>query len=115
MVFKPDQLLQIKQTSLARVICDSSDGITHVQRDVFHMVNSREEYISCDNIPKMDLRMWSDCCTGMKHLLFYYTPTPPHIRRMWGGVFRDNVIQDFISAPYFENELMELDQILHMH
>ena len=77
MVFKPDQLLQIKQTSLARVICDSSDGITHVQRDVFHMVNSREEYISCDNIPKMDLRMWSDCCTGMKHLLFIIPPPRP--------------------------------------
>ena len=65
MVFNPDQLLQIKQSSLARVICDSSDGITHVQRDAFRMVNSREEYISCDDIPKMDLKMWSDCCTGM--------------------------------------------------
>lgn len=63
MVFNPDQLLQIKQSSLARVICDSSDGITHVQRDAFRMVNSREEYISCDDIPKMDLKMWSDCCT----------------------------------------------------
>lgn len=62
MVFNPDQLLQIKQSSLARVICDSSDDITHVQSDVFRMVNSREEYLSCDDIPKMDLKMWSDCC-----------------------------------------------------
>ena len=64
MVFNPDQLLQIKQSSLARVICDSSDDITHVQSDVFRMVNSREEYLSCDDIPKMDLKMWSDCCMG---------------------------------------------------
>ena len=63
-VFSPEQLLQIKQSSLARVICDSSDGITQVQKDVFLMVESREEYLSCDEIPKMDLKMWSDCCSG---------------------------------------------------
>ena len=63
-VFNPEQVQQIKQSSLARVICDSSDEITHVQQDVFHMVNSREDYVSCNNIPKMDLKMWSDCCMG---------------------------------------------------
>ena len=66
-MFNPDQLLQIKQSSLARVICDSSDGITQVQKDVFLMVDSREEYLSCDAIPKMDLKMWSDCCSGKVH------------------------------------------------
>lgn len=64
MVFSPDQLVQIKQSSLARVICDSSDTLTHVQRDVFTMVNSRDEYLSCDDIPKLDLKTWSDCCMG---------------------------------------------------
>ncbi|XP_053395477.1 peroxidasin-like isoform X2 [Mercenaria mercenaria] len=62
MVFSPDQLVQLKQFSLARVICDSSDSITHAQRDVFTMVQSRDDYIMCSDIPKIDLKMWSDCC-----------------------------------------------------
>ncbi|XP_052240639.1 peroxidasin homolog [Dreissena polymorpha] len=62
MVFSPDQLVQLKQFSLARVICDSGDDVTHVQRDVFTMVKSRDEYLPCRNIPQIDLKMWSDCC-----------------------------------------------------
>jgi len=62
MVFTPDQLTQIKQTSLARIICDSSDAISRVQKDAFTMVHSKEEYVPCNNIPKMDLKMWSECC-----------------------------------------------------
>lgn len=62
MVFTSDQLVQIKQASLSRVLCDSSDAITRVQRDVFSMVQSRDDYIKCENIPPIDLKMWSDCC-----------------------------------------------------
>jgi peroxidase len=64
MVFSSDQLVQLKQFSLSRVLCDSSDSITRVQRDVFSMVHSRDEYISCSDIPKIDLKMWTDCCMG---------------------------------------------------
>lgn len=66
MVFSPDQLVQLKQFSLARVICDSGDDVTHVQRDVFTMVKSRDEYLPCRNIPQIDLKMWSDCCMGKR-------------------------------------------------
>lgn len=68
MVFTPDQVVQLKQFSLARVLCDSSDSITRVQRDVFTMVHTRDDYISCSDIPRIDLKMWSDCCMG-KYLL----------------------------------------------
>lgn len=68
MVFSPDQLVQLKQFSLARVICDSSDSITRVQHDVFTMVQSRDDYVSCSDIPKIDLKMWSDCCMGKSTL-----------------------------------------------
>ncbi|XP_028652751.2 peroxidasin isoform X1 [Erpetoichthys calabaricus] len=61
-VFTPSQLTQIKQTSLTRVICENSDNITRVQPDVFKVAEFPHEYISCDEIPKMDLRMWQDCC-----------------------------------------------------
>eukprot|EP00794_Sanderia_malayensis_P004817 gene4817-5448_t len=61
-VFKPEQLTQIKQVSLARVICDNSDNIQHVQRDVFRRVQSHAEYRPCGSIPGLDLSFWKDCC-----------------------------------------------------
>ncbi|KAM8809372.1 peroxidasin homolog [Eudromia elegans] len=61
-VFSPAQLTQIKQTSLARVLCDNGDNITRVQRDVFKVAEFPHGYSSCEDIPKLDLRMWQDCC-----------------------------------------------------
>ncbi|XP_026969682.1 peroxidasin homolog isoform X4 [Sagmatias obliquidens] len=61
-VFTPAQLTQIKQTSLARIVCDNSDNITRVQRDVFRVAEFPHGYSSCDEIPRLDLRVWQDCC-----------------------------------------------------
>ncbi|KAM4693347.1 peroxidasin homolog isoform 2-T2 [Discoglossus pictus] len=61
-VFTPAQLTQIKQTSLARILCDNGDNITKVQPDVFRVAEFPHGYVSCKQIPKLDLRMWQDCC-----------------------------------------------------
>ncbi|XP_053565707.1 peroxidasin homolog isoform X2 [Bombina bombina] len=61
-VFTPAQLTQIKQTSLARILCDNGDNITKVQPDVFRVAEFPHGYVSCKHIPKLDLRMWQDCC-----------------------------------------------------
>ncbi|PNJ20156.1 PXDN isoform 5 [Pongo abelii] len=61
-VFSPAQLTQIKQTSLARILCDDADNITRVQSDVFRVVEFPHGYGSCDEIPRVDLRVWQDCC-----------------------------------------------------
>ncbi|XP_043926194.1 peroxidasin homolog isoform X2 [Protopterus annectens] len=61
-VFTPAQLTQIKQTSLARVLCDNGDNITRVQHDVFRVAEFPHGYTSCHEIPSMDLRIWQDCC-----------------------------------------------------
>ncbi|XP_018121404.1 peroxidasin isoform X2 [Xenopus laevis] len=61
-VFTAAQLTQIKQSSLARILCDNGDNITKVQHDVFRVAEFPHGYISCKNIPKMDLRVWQDCC-----------------------------------------------------
>lgn len=63
-VFSPAQLTQIKQTSLARILCDNSDNITRVQRDVFRVAEFPHGYGSCEDIPRLDLRVWQDCCEG---------------------------------------------------
>lgn len=63
-VFTPAQLTQLKQASLARVLCDNGDNITRVQRDVFRVAELPHGYVSCDDVPQIDLRMWQDCCEG---------------------------------------------------
>lgn len=64
-VFKPEQLTQIKQSTLGRVICDSSDDILEVTKNVFILPSQQTpNYVSCNQIPKVDLRFWAECCHG---------------------------------------------------
>ncbi|KAK1792924.1 hypothetical protein P4O66_001649 [Electrophorus voltai] len=61
-VFTPAQLTQLKQASLTRVLCDNGDNITRTQSDVFSVAEFPHGYGSCDDVPKIDLRLWQDCC-----------------------------------------------------
>lgn len=60
-VFKPEQLAQIKQTSLARVLCDNGDNITRITHDVFTLPSHQGGYVECTDIPMISLRVWTDC------------------------------------------------------
>ncbi|XP_054274117.1 peroxidasin-like isoform X2 [Macrosteles quadrilineatus] len=60
--FKPEQLTQIKQASLARVLCDNGDNITRVTPDVFLLPSVQQpSLVSCRDLPAMDLRFWYEC------------------------------------------------------
>uniref|UniRef100_A0AAV2JCT5 Peroxidase n=1 Tax=Knipowitschia caucasica TaxID=637954 RepID=A0AAV2JCT5_KNICA len=61
-VFSPAQLTQLKQASLARVLCDNGDNITRVQQDVFSVAALPHGFGSCEDVPHIDLRLWQDCC-----------------------------------------------------
>ncbi|XP_055887034.1 peroxidasin homolog [Biomphalaria glabrata] len=61
-IFTQEQMFALQQTTIATAICDSSDGITQVQKDVFMRVQSEDEYVSCNQIPRLDLSHWTDCC-----------------------------------------------------
>lgn len=67
--FDHSQLIQIKQTSLARVLCDNGDNIDRVQPDVFLRATYPTGYVSCSSIPRMDLRMWKSCEEGLCMIL----------------------------------------------
>lgn len=58
--FSPDQLVQIKQASLSRVICDNTDDIERVPVDAFILQES-SEFVSCDDLPTVDLMLWKEC------------------------------------------------------
>lgn len=68
--FKPEQLTQLKQVSLSSVLCENGDAIDRVTNDVF-LLPSRQSsgILSCSDIPKMDLRMWSECCHGQYNII----------------------------------------------
>ncbi|XP_068119933.1 peroxidasin homolog isoform X2 [Hyperolius riggenbachi] len=62
--FSSAQLTEIRQSSLARVLCDNGDNIQHVQEDVFRMSSFPQDMRPCSDIPGLDLRFWKECCYG---------------------------------------------------
>lgn len=60
-VFEAEQLRQIKETSLARILCDNSDNIDTIGENVFLLPAVQDGLISCDDLPSIDFRYWADC------------------------------------------------------
>ncbi len=58
--FLPDQLVQLRTSSLSRIICDNADNITTVPRDAF-ILQSPTHFVSCDSLPQVELGLWTDC------------------------------------------------------
>ncbi|XP_069830387.1 thyroid peroxidase [Dendropsophus ebraccatus] len=58
-VFTEKQKLELEKHSLSRVICDNT-GLTHAPPDSFLMADHPEGFISCDNIPSMNLEIWEE-------------------------------------------------------
>ena len=57
-VFSQSQLDQLRQVTVARVLCDNGDNIRHVARDVFKHSN-KSSVVSCDQIQRMSLNPWT--------------------------------------------------------
>lgn len=69
-VFKPEQLAEIKQATLGRVLCDNGDNITRVTDNVFRLPSRQGGYKECTEIPSLSLRVWTDC-TDCSHRAAY--------------------------------------------
>jgi len=55
----PEQLSQIKQTSLSRVICDNGDDIQSVPKNIFRMEDGgHNSFVECKNLPAMSFNVW---------------------------------------------------------
>ncbi|CAH1389660.1 unnamed protein product [Nezara viridula] len=60
--FKPAQLTQIKQSSLARILCDNGDNITAISPNVFIIPEKQSpSIVKCEELPEIDLRFWYEC------------------------------------------------------
>ncbi|GBM16293.1 Peroxidasin [Araneus ventricosus] len=56
--FTKDQLNELYNSNMARIICDNSDGITKIQKNVFKPPSATNPVVSCEDIPKVDLSKW---------------------------------------------------------
>lgn len=62
--FTPDQLVQIKQSSLSRLICDNADGVDKVPADAF-VLQDPSQFTPCADLPRVDLFLWKEYTGNM--------------------------------------------------
>ncbi|KAK0090083.1 hypothetical protein PV326_004246 [Microctonus aethiopoides] len=59
--FTPDQLVQLRKSSLAKLICDCSDNIVHIQPQIMRSVDSTINPITlCEDINGPDFTAWKE-------------------------------------------------------
>ena len=60
--FIMEQLTEIRKVTLARVICDNSDGVFTIQPKVFlrRINNSVNDDVSCSDLPRVDLNVFKE-------------------------------------------------------
>lgn len=61
-VFTPHQRCSLAKISLSRIICDNTH-ITKVSRNIFQANRYPHDFVSCSQIPKLDLRPWRSTST----------------------------------------------------
>jgi peroxidase len=112
-VFRSEQLVQIRQTSLARILCDNGDNITRIQPDVFILPEGRNNFVNCDAIPYVDLNVWSDCCDNCedhsnvisrvrREAEKYFAPNRDYVKEMT-HLNRNEKIE-YLQKMYEEND-----------
>ncbi|XP_055843277.1 peroxidasin [Episyrphus balteatus] len=105
-VFLPEQLQQIKQANLARVLCDNGDNINEITENVFYLPKEQGGFKSCLDIHGINLYFWQDCgsCDALPPLLKSYVPeTYPkrHKRSLSDNmVIRDDINEDHWDMNY---------------
>ncbi|XP_072936800.1 uncharacterized protein [Epargyreus clarus] len=54
------QLMEIRKTSIARILCNNAVGVHHIQPHAFLRISPGNDFVSCDKIPALDLQAWKD-------------------------------------------------------
>ncbi|XP_037498164.1 peroxidasin homolog isoform X3 [Rhipicephalus sanguineus] len=65
--FTAEQREELKRSSLARVLCENGDNITHVTRDVFTLPEQQPGgIVHCTEIPALNLEHWRERTPDLK-------------------------------------------------
>ncbi|EDV96683.1 peroxidasin [Drosophila grimshawi] len=75
-IFLPEQLVQIKQANLGRVLCDVGDNFDQVTENVFILAKHQGGYKQCEDIAGINLYMWQECsnCNSLPTIFDSYVP-----------------------------------------
>ncbi|XP_050334425.1 peroxidasin [Bactrocera neohumeralis] len=70
-VFLPQQLNQIKQANLGRILCDNGDKMNEITSNVFLLPKVQGGFKKCADMPEISLNFWQDCgsCKSLPPLL----------------------------------------------
>ncbi|KAJ8986217.1 hypothetical protein NQ317_009923 [Molorchus minor] len=58
--FAPEQLDEIRKTTLASVICDNADDLNVIQSKVMEGLHSGNEYVPCASIERPNIGLWGE-------------------------------------------------------
>ncbi|KAJ8733052.1 hypothetical protein PYW07_015651 [Mythimna separata] len=58
--FTSEQLYEIRKATIARVLCDVGDSVTHIQPKAFQEIGPGNEMRSCEEIPEINILAWKD-------------------------------------------------------
>ncbi|CAK9296965.1 unnamed protein product [Gordionus sp. m RMFG-2023] len=58
--FLPAQLQELRKASLAKVLCQNSDSITIIQKNVFRKPSFNNPLLTCKDLPDIDLAAWRE-------------------------------------------------------
>ncbi|XP_075231368.1 peroxidase-like [Lycorma delicatula] len=71
--FTPEQLNEIRKSSVSRILCDNGDNIYSMQPKGFEVISHSNPLVSCEDthsIPAIDLSLWKEIPTHAVHEYF---------------------------------------------
>ena len=99
------QLTELRKTTLARLICDCSDGVTQTQAEVMRAESPENPMMSCEDIPAPSFEPWRE--NGS---------TPPTLRATFAPVnwttFKNNIndtIRDVVTYINSSRTMVDTD------
>uniref|UniRef100_A0A914CSD3 peroxidase n=1 Tax=Acrobeloides nanus TaxID=290746 RepID=A0A914CSD3_9BILA len=60
------QINEIRKYSIARVLCDASDGMKSIPRKAFDQVKDEADLVDCDDLPRPDFSEWKEDILSVK-------------------------------------------------
>lgn len=96
---------EIRKTTLAKLICDCSDGIYHIQPAVMRSVNTENPMVSCEDLPSMDLSLWMDRPSSILQASSIITERPEKWVKFKNDIESTvkEVVDDFVKNPVSGN------------
>ncbi|XP_043266726.1 peroxidase-like [Venturia canescens] len=58
--FTPEQFEEITKVTLARLVCDTENGVGHIQPEAFRAISWNNPLVPCRTLPKLDLTLWKE-------------------------------------------------------